>query len=243
MTTRDRLVLMGVAILVVLAGGWILIVQPERKKASQLASQVSSAREEVSSARGKLTQAKEDQTLYTQAYASIVSMGKSVPAAKEVPSLVYELEQASNGKQVEFASISTTGNSASSSATPAASTGFAQLPFTFTFNGSFVDLSRLLARLENFTVTEPSGGLLVDGRLLTIQSVDLTPSSTGTGSGTSAKAQLSGTIEATAYVLPAGEGLTAGATASSPTGASTASTTGSSSPGAAATPALIEVKP
>ncbi len=66
-----------------------------------------------------------------------------------------------------------------------------------------------------------SGGLSVSGRLLTVQSVRLTPT-TSRAAAESAKGssgQLSGTITATAYVLPASQGLTAGATPSSPASA------------------------
>ena len=65
------------------------------------------------------------------------------------------------------------------SPTPAAaSTAFTQEPFTFVFNGSFVDLYKLFDQLEGFTVQTPSGALHVNGRLLTINSVSLAPEST-----------------------------------------------------------------
>ena len=139
----------------------------------------------------------------------------AVPAKQEVPSLIYQLEQASNQKQVEFASIATSGgassgSSASSSASTAAA-GFTQMPFTFTFNGSFFDLYHLFQQLNGFTLRTASGGLQISGRLLTIQSVKLAPASEKTSKG-----QLAGTITATAYVLPASQGLTGGATPASP---------------------------
>ncbi len=49
------------------------------------------------------------------------------------------------------------------------------MPFTFVFNGSFVDLYHLFQQLDRFTVRTASGGLQVSGRLLTIQSVKLAP--------------------------------------------------------------------
>ena len=66
-----------------------------------------------------------------------------------MPSLIYQLAQASNQKHVDFTSIATGGESAprasASSATRRrprrrASAGFTQMPFTFVFNGSFFDL-------------------------------------------------------------------------------------------------------
>ncbi len=130
--------------------------------------------------------------------------------------MIYQLAQASNQKNVEFASITSgSGTGASTAASPAsasasaASAGFKQMPFTFVFNGSFFDLYNLFQQLNRFTLRTTSGGLRVSGRLLTVQSVKLAPaisSGGGTsGSGNGQSEQLSGTITATAYVLPAGQ--------------------------------------
>ncbi len=113
-----------------------------------------------------------------------MSLGKAVPPSQEVPSLIYQLDQASNQKQVEFNSI-TSGSSGGSSASPASAAaaaapgaalaGFTQMPFTFVFNGSFLDLYHLFQQLNHYTLRTASGGLEVSGRLLTIQSLKLAP--------------------------------------------------------------------
>jgi hypothetical protein len=64
----------------------------------------------------------------------------------------------------------------------------------------------------------------VSGRLLTLQAVKLEPAGTEGSSR-----QLTGTITATAYVLPASQGLTAGATPTSPTTPSSATSAPASS--------------
>jgi hypothetical protein len=254
MTGRDRIVVTVIGALAVLAAAWLLAVSPERKQATALDAKVSAARAQLAAAEGQLANARGAQQQYSAAYTSIVSLGKAVPASQEVPSLIFQLSQASNRRQVEFSSISTTASSGSSGSASAAATaaasaaagGFSQMPFTFVFNGSFTDLYHLFQQLNRFTV-RTSGGLRVSGRLLTIQSTKLSPvtsSGPGQGSGRAAAAgQLTGTVTATAYVLPASQGLTAGATPASPTGA-TASPV--SAPGAAASPtapAIVKVTP
>lgn len=247
MTTRDRLVLVGVSALAVLAVVWLLLVSPERKQASKLNTEVSAAGAQLVSAQNDAASAHSAQQRYTAAYASVVNLGKAVPPSEEVPSLIYQLAQASNQKHLHFNSITTgTGAAAgtgagaaqpSTTTTVAASAGFSQMPFTFVFGGSFDDLYHLFQQLNAATVRTSSGGLQVSGRLLTLQSVKLEPASKE-ASGTH---ELTGTITATAYVLPASQGLTAGATPSSPstTGAATSasSTSGSSSGGSTPTPA------
>ncbi len=249
MTGRDRMVAIVVATLAVLGAAWFIVVSPERQKASKLSSQVAEAQTQLTSAEGQLANARSAESQYSAAYAAIVSLGKAVPASQEVPSLIYQLEQASNRKQVTFQSIvagggtgassasaSSAGAAAAAAATPA---GFTQMPFTFVFNGSYFDLEHLFDQLNRFTLQNSSGGLQVSGRLLTIQSVKLAPLGTSTTGG-AAVTQLNGTITATAYVLPASQGLTGAATATSPLGSAASSTGAPTSPTA---PAIARVTP
>jgi len=236
MTGRDRIVIVVLAALAVVAAAWLLVLAPEREKASKVGAEVSTAQAQLTSAESQVSAARGAEAGYPAAYTSLVSLGKAVPTGQEVPSLIVQLAQATNEKQVEFTSITSGGgSSSSSSATPAAaSAAFTAMPFTFVFNGSFFDLYDLFQQLNHFTLRTSSGSLRVSGRLLTIQSVQLAPgsaSSTGKSNG-----QLTGTISATAYVLPASQAATA-ATATSPTGAQTTSGSAASSP--ATTPAVI----
>jgi hypothetical protein len=248
MTTRDRGVLIGIVSLALLGAVWFLLVAPEREKASKLGASVSAASAQLATAEAELSSARGAQTRYAAAYASIVNLGKAVPPAQEVPSLIYQLDQASNRKQVEFNSIVTggsggagssgaAGGAAASAASAAASSAFTQMPFTFVFNGSFFNLEHLFQQLNRFTERTVSGSLQISGRLLTVQSVKLAPLAS---SGTEAsKGALSGSITATAYVLPASQGLTAGASPAGPAGAGPAA----SSSGSPTTPAIARVTP
>ena len=239
MTGRDRIVLIVIVVAAVLAAGWMLVVSPKNKEAKSVETKVTSAQSELSSAEGALADARAAQSQYATAYAAIVNLGKAVPPSQEVASLVYQLEEASNLRNVSFNSIvagssgsSSTSSSTSSSKTGAASasasaSGFNEMPFTFVFAGGFFSLEHLFTHLTAFTTRQGTNGLNVSGRLLTIQSVKLAPEgSSAPGQGT----KLTGTVLATAYVLPAGQGLTAGATPSAPAAASSPSSSSPSTP-------------
>jgi Tfp pilus assembly protein PilO len=235
MTGRDRMVLIGIVVVAALGAAWMLVVSPERKQANQLNAQVAAAQTQLASAEGQVASARAAQSQYAAAYASVVNLGKAVPPSQEVPALIDQLAQATNQKNVNFASI-TSGGGSSSSAAAGASSSFAQLPFTFAFEGSYFDLEHLFHALTDFASPTTSGTLQISGRLLTIQSVRLAPSSSSQ-SGKGGVSDLTGTITATAYTLPASQGLTGGASATSPAGASApASTTGATS---SPTPAAI----
>lgn len=240
MTARDRIVLMVIGAVAVLAAAWVLVVSSEQKRASEVGSKVEAARSALSAARSKVAEAQQAQRDYAAAYASIVSLGEAVPADREVPSLVYELDHASSKDDVNFESIVAAsgsgggGSSSSSSATASAASalaGFQQLPFTFSFLGSYEQLYKLIGRLQGFTVSNQDGSVRVNGRLLSIEGLTLTRNE-AIGSSSSLKA----TVTATAYVLPPNQTLTSGASPTTPAGAG--STAGSSS-GSAVTPAVV----
>jgi len=232
MTGRDRIVVVVLAALAVVAAAWLLVLAPEREKVSKVNAEVSTAQSQLTAAEGQVSAARGAEAGYPAAYTSLVNLGKAVPTGQEVPSLIVQLAQASGEKQVEFTSI-TSGGSAAGSSSGASSAGFSAMPFTFVFNGSFFNLYDLFQQLNRFTVRTSAGSLRVSGRLLTIQGVQLAPGTSSSGGKSSA--QLTGTITATAYVLPASSAETV-ATATSPTGAQTTSGSTSSSP---ATPAVI----
>lgn len=236
MTGRDRMVLIGVLVLVVLGAAWMLVVSPERKQASKLGAEVAAAQTQLASAEGQLANARAAQSQYAAAYSSVVSLGKAVPPTQEVPALIDQIAHATHDKNVDFTSI--TSGAGTSGTASSASSSFAQLPFTFTFVGSYFDLEHLFSQLTDFATPASSGSLQVNGRLLTVESVRLAPSTSGTSNpGESLASHLNATIGATAYTLPASQSLTAGATATSPTGATSPATSAGST--SSSTPAAI----
>jgi len=110
------------------------------------------------------------------------------------------------------------------------SAGFATMPFTFEFDGSFFKLSDFFSRVEDY-ITASSKRVDVTGRLLSIDGFSMKASTTGFPNMTA-------NVAATAYLLPAGQGLTDGASPQGPAapGASTpVGTTGGAPPTAPAT--------
>ena len=83
----------------------------------------------------------------------------------------------------------------------------------------------------------------MNGRLLTINDVSLAPSTTAAQSESKSKVtELTGTVNATAYVLPAGASTLAGATPAGPATATQAASTSSGTSGAPA-PAVVKANP
>jgi Tfp pilus assembly protein PilO len=259
-TARDRTVLIVVGFLAALAAFWFLAVSPKRKEANDVAGQVTSAQQRLDTAQQSAASAEAAKKRYDADYATVARLGKAVPVDDDMPSLVYQLETTAKANHVDFRAIkltaspsaapqptgaaaavaSATGNTgaAGSASTvsaalpPGASVGtagFPTMPFSFDFNGSFFNMQRFLKAIGGLTTVDGES-ISVKGRLLTVDGVNLKASPKGFP-------DIEATVVATAYLLPADEGLTAGASAASPSsGTATASTTGT---GSTATASLI----
>ncbi|MCW2957904.1 MAG: hypothetical protein JWP18_707, partial [Solirubrobacterales bacterium] len=100
--------------------------------------------------------------------------------------------------------------------------GLPTMPFDFEFSGPFTRLEQLLRRIDAFTKTS-GGRIKVNGRLMTIDSIAL-----------SGFPEMKATIHATAFLLPADQGLLNGASSAGPAAAiPVAAPATGSAPGAA----------
>jgi len=269
-TTRDRIALTVVIAALLIGGFWFLLLAPQRSKASKLGSQLTQAKQQLTTAESDAAQSRAARAQYARNYATVAQLGKAVPTSDDVPSLVYQLSSTARSTGVDFRSIKlensgsgaasatpapasgssgsgASGGSGASSgsgasgapgapgASPAAASqaatvtlppgavvgpaGFPTMPFSFTFEGSFFRLGTFFARLENL-IHSKRGNLSVSGRLLTVDGLALT-------SGAQGFPHMKAAVAATAYLLPADQGLTNGATPGAPpaAGAQPASTT------------------
>jgi hypothetical protein len=121
----------------------------------------------------------------------------------------------------------TAGTATGAGATGGAGTGTLQpLPFQYKFKGNFYSLSKLIANVTKL-VQARNRELAISGRLVVVQGFALNRTKV--------------TIVATSYMLPADQGLFAGATAAGPAGATGATPQPASSSGASVTPPTAAV--
>lgn len=257
MTGRDRMVIIVVLTLGAIVAGWLMVVSPKRSQASALGGQIASVQSQLDSARSEVAAGESARTAFAGQYAQLARLGEAVPPSDDVPSLIYQVQNAAQAARVSLRSLELTPGSSSTSSTsstttsspssstsssstlpPGAAVGAAGLPtdqFTFTLTGNFFSLANFFDRIQKFVVGSGSR-LLISGRLMTINAISLAPGATGFP-------QITANVSATTYIDPATQGPTDGATSAGPaTSASTpqASTSGSSTaaPAATITPVL-----
>lgn len=88
--------------------------------------------------------------------------------------------------------------------------GLITLPFTFTFDGGYMPMQRMLGAIDRLA-DRTDGSISVHGRLVTVDGFALAASRFGFP-------KVKATVSATAYIVPTAEGITGGATPQGPTG-------------------------
>jgi hypothetical protein len=126
MTARDRLVVVVVAVVAALAGSWFLVLAPKRDQASKLGDQVANAQQQLDSARTELSGAQSDRGAYARNYTTIASLGQAVPPDDNVPSLIFQLQNAATEARVDFRVLKL--NAGAAAATPVAAASAAAAP-------------------------------------------------------------------------------------------------------------------
>ncbi|HEX6744238.1 MAG TPA: type 4a pilus biogenesis protein PilO [Solirubrobacteraceae bacterium] len=128
MTTRDRLVIVGVLLMAALAGFWFLGLAPKRKEAADLQAQIATQTEQLTSAQAQAVAARQAKARYNDDYAALARLGKAVPKSDALPSLVYQLQSVAHSARIDFTSLKVAGGGGqgpapAAAAAPAASAG------------------------------------------------------------------------------------------------------------------------
>jgi Tfp pilus assembly protein PilO len=226
-----RVLLAAVVAVVAVGGYWKVVLAPKRAEAADLAQQVDTQKAQLAQTQSLIATYRNAKDDYRANYATVVRLGKAVPADDDTRSLVVQLDAAAKRSGVEFANVdvaqtsspgasATTTSSGSGDVPGAVNTGsYSVLPFSLSFDGDFSSLSNFFARLERF-VTVQNDKLAVNGRLLRVESIDLQAGENG-WPGISAQ------IGASSYIVPTALDPTSSAAPATTSGTQTSTTSSS----------------
>jgi Tfp pilus assembly protein PilO len=241
---RTNLVVAAMLIIVALAAAfWMTLLSPKREEAQKLGGEIETVEASLSQHRTEAASAAAAKRSFPEDYARLVLIGKAVPSGDETASLLVQLNHLAakagasfetlnnaGGEEGEAPSASTGGSVSPTEAEAAllpigaviGPAGLAVMPYSLTFEGDFFQVASFIEGLDNLVRTK-SADVVVNGRLVTVNSFSLTP---GEGEGNGAR--LSASFTVTTYLTPPGEGLTAGASSAGPEEVTTltSSTTG-----------------
>jgi hypothetical protein len=236
----------AIAAVVVLAalgiGFWTMLLSPKREEAKKLETQVGDLRASLSQHEAEVSEGEAAREEFPTDYQRLVVLGKAVPGDDDVASLLVQLNRISERAEVTFRELQLTPESGGEAETapssgggvPASATevaasllplgaavgpaGLAVMPYTVTFDGDFFEIADFIKGLDVLVETD-EGEVVVDGRLLTIDGFAL---EADPKDGFPA---LQASFSLTTYLTPPSEGVTGGASPSTPPTATPAATT------------------
>jgi hypothetical protein len=237
-SNRIMFAMLGVAALAVVF--WVLLLSPKRSEVSKLDQQVTQQEESLTRHRTEVQRGLAAQKAFPTEYQQLVVLGQAAPAEADTASLLVQMNRIAEHAGVRFETFVLAAGSgeaepteapapeASSEGEPAslpsptevaASTmplgasigpaGLAVMPYTLTFKGSFFHLADFIHGLDSLVKTKNSM-VNVTGRLITINAFDLTADA---GKGFP---DLEASFTVTTFLVPPGQGVTGGASPSSP---------------------------
>ncbi len=114
-TGRDRIVIMVVLAVGAVVAGWMLVVSPKRQQASTLGTQISAQQSQLDAARSQLAAGEAARSAFAGQYEQLAKLGEAVPPDDDVPSLIYQVQNAAQGAKVSFRGLQLGNSPAASS--------------------------------------------------------------------------------------------------------------------------------
>lgn len=194
------LVLSALAVVVVAAVGWFMLISPQRTKADQLDTQRAAVDTELATDRVLVSKPSETRTKSTLAAAK-----RALPDTAQVSQILRQLSSYAATSRTELESIS-----------PAAAvpgTGAQTIPISLQFRGRYFGLQQLL-RLLRTSASSANGKIIATGRLYTVDSI--TFGGAGDDGVLAATIKLNAFVYSPAPVVPTTPGTTSATAVAAP---------------------------
>jgi len=104
-TNRDKKVLAVVLALVAVVGYWFVVLGPKRDEAAKAGEALSAQEKQRDEAVARERSLQQARTQYATDYAAVVRLGKAIPSSVDMPSLIVQLDEASEGSGIDFQSV------------------------------------------------------------------------------------------------------------------------------------------
>jgi hypothetical protein len=102
MTDRDRKILLLLVPIVVLGAYWFLLLTPKREEAATAGQDLAAQEQRRDDAQLRLASLSNARTDFAADYAELVRLGKAVPTAVDMPTILVQLEDAARGTDIKF---------------------------------------------------------------------------------------------------------------------------------------------
>jgi len=236
MSSKNRALFAGVALVVLAFLFWSQVLSPKRAEMKKLGAQVEAAEASLAQHRSEIATGQEAKAEFAGDYQRLVVVGKAVPGGDESASLLVQVNRIAEraGGTFHDLTLSSSGGgeaapapAAGPSGEPASATevaasllplgaeigpaGLAVMPYDVNFEGNFFDVADFIKGLDELVETK-SEKVRVDGRLVTINGFSLEAASN------KGFPQLNASFSLTTYLTPPGEATTGETSPGAPSG-------------------------
>ena len=131
MRANERLIIVGVAMVALAIGFYLLVLAPKRDKASELSSQIDQLHASIATAQQQVTYGEQAREDFPRYYGRMVVLGKAVPAQADTASLLVQVNSLASQSKTDLRAIAlnqgsgTGGSSTSAAPSPTSPTGAA----------------------------------------------------------------------------------------------------------------------
>jgi Tfp pilus assembly protein PilO len=251
MSSTNRVIVAMLAVAALAIAFWVLLLSPKRSEVTKLDGEVATQEEFLALHRSEVQKGLAAERDFPAEYQQLVVLGKAAPADSETASLLVQMNGIAEHAGVRFqtfnlvpaegaveAPVEAAAPEAETGSYPsptevAASTlplgasigpaGLAVMPYTLEFKGNFFQLADFINGLDSQVKTN-NAEVDVTGRLITINSFHLA------GDSNVGFPKLEATFSVTTYLVPPAQGVTAGASPTSPEPSAPVSTTTGGTP-------------
>jgi Tfp pilus assembly protein PilO len=249
MSASNRIIIAMLAVAVLAVAFWMLLLSPKRAEVGELDRQVVQQEESLSIHQQEVQRGLEAERAFPRQYQQLVVLGKAAPADDDTASLLVQLNRIAGDARVRFETFKlgssggeeeseeAVGGTETETEVPASPTevaastmplgasigpaGLAAMPYSLDFKGSFFHVADFIHGLDALVKTR-NAEVEVTGRLVTIDGFVLKPDPN------KGFPFLDANFSVTTFLVPPAQGITGGATPTSPEPAATpvATTTG-----------------
>lgn len=244
MTSSNKVIVAMLAVAALAVAFWMLLLSPKREEVTKLDKQVAKQEEVLSQHQAEVQQGLEAAKRFPQEYQQLVVLGKAAPEEDDTASLLVQLNRIADHSHVRFLTFVLAPSSGAEAPEPEAPApeesaeaeappspteaaaskmplgasigpaGLAVMPYTLKFKGSFFHLADFIHGLDSLVKTKNSE-VDVTGRLITISGFNLK------GDSTKGFPHLEAEFTVTTFLVPPEQGITGGASPTSPAPATT----------------------
>jgi len=236
MSASNRVIVAMLAVAALAIAFWMLLLSPKRAEVSELDQEVAAKEESLSLHQSEVQRGLEAERAFPRQYQQLVVLGKAAPADDDTASLLVQLNRIAGDAEVRFETFKLESSGGEEATTEEASAepaegelasptevaaakmplgakigpaGLAVMPYILTFKGSFFELADFIKGLDSLVKTRNSE-VEVTGRLITISGFNLK------ADGNKGFPFLEASFSVNTFLVPPAQGVTAGATPTSP---------------------------